>query len=147
MRLYQTEQPVQPDGTLSETREYVITNTLTVTFRDLSKVGEALQAAIGAGANQVSNINFSVEDTAKLSAEARDKAMADAQARAEQLAKAVGASIDRAYSVSESYAFVPQARALNYGLGGAAAEAAAPVPVQTGQIMVEVDVSVTYLIK
>lgn len=140
------EQKTNPDGSLSDKREYVINNTVSVTFRDLSKVGEGLQAAIAAGANQISNITFGVEDTAKLAAEARDKAMADAQARAEQLAKAAGVTIDKPYNISESYAYVPQLKALSYGSGGLG-EAPAPVPVQSGQISVQVDVSVTYLIK
>ena len=140
------EQPVKPDGTLSETREYVINNTVAVTFRDLSKVGEGLEAAIAAGANQVSNIAFSIEDTAALASEARTKAMADAQARGQQLADAAGVTIDRPYSISESYAYIPQLRSLDFGVGGAVA-AEAPVPVQSGQISVQVDVSVTYLIR
>jgi len=142
------DQPVQPDGTLSETREYVITNTVTVTFRDLSRVGEGLQAAITAGANQVSNIAFSLEDTAELSAQARDKAMSDAQVRAEQLAAAASVTLDVPYNINESYSFVPLARSLDFGIGGGGDVAqAAPVPVQSGQIMVQVDVNVTYLIK
>lgn len=140
------EQKTNPDGSLSDKREYVINNTVSVTFRDLSKVGEGLQAAISAGANEISNITFGVEDTAKLAAEARNKAMADAQARAEQLAKAAGASIDKPYSISESF-YLPQAGAFKSNLGGGMVEAAAPVPVQSGQISVQVDVSVTYLIK
>ena len=139
------EQPVQPDGTLSDTREYVITNTVTVTFRDLSKVGEGLQAAISAGANQVANISFSLEDTSELASQARQMAMDDAHARAQQLAQAASVEIDRPYNINESYTFAPQAR--SFSLSGAGADAAQAVPVQSGQIMVEVDVNVTYLIK
>ena len=140
------EQPVKPDGTLSETREYVINNTVTVTFRDLSKVGEALQAAITAGANQVANIVFTVEDTSALSAEARGKAMTDARSRADQLAQAAGVQVDVPHTINESYAFMPYARELAIAAPQADGQGA-PVPVQTGQISVQVDVTVTYLIK
>jgi uncharacterized protein YggE len=142
------EQPVGPDGTLSETREYVIANTVTVTFRDLSIVGEALQAAIAAGANQVSNIVFNVEDTSVLGAEARASAMADARSRADQLAEAAGVEIDVPHTINESYSFIPlpYARELAFAESADAAQVA-PVPVQTGQITVQVDVTVTYLIR
>jgi uncharacterized protein YggE len=140
------DQPVGPEGEPVGPREYVITNTVTVTFRDLSVVGEGLQAAITAGANQVANINFALEDTSELAAQAREQAMADAQARADQLAQAAQVEIERPYNISESYSFIPQLRQA-VGLGGGAIEAAAPVPVESGQIMVQVDVNVTYLIR
>ncbi len=140
------EQPTEPDGTPSGAREYVITNTVTVTFRDLSKVGQGLQAAISAGANQVANISFSLEDTSELASQARQKAMDDAHNRAQQLAQAASVEIDRPYNINESFIFAPQARSLSLS-AGAAPEVAQPVPVQSGQIMVEVDVNVTYLIK
>jgi uncharacterized protein YggE len=140
------EEQRDPEGNLTGTREYVITNTVAVTFRNLSVVGEGLEAAIAAGANQVSNINFSLEDTSALSADARAKAMSDALSRAEQLAGAAGVEIDRPYSISESFSFIPVARNLDFGVGGAA-EVAAAVPVESGQIMVQVDVNVTYLIR
>jgi uncharacterized protein YggE len=141
------DQPLDPQGNPAGPREYVINNTVTVTFRDLSIVGEALQAAIGAGANQVANINFSVEDTSALAVEARQKAMTDARARADQLAEAAGVEIDAPHSINESYQFIPLLYARDAGIGGALAEQAAAVPVQSGQVTVQVDVTVTYLIR
>ncbi|MBI3362648.1 MAG: SIMPL domain-containing protein [Chloroflexi bacterium] len=140
------QQVTNPDGTLSDKREFVIENAVRVKFRDLSKVGEGLQDAIGAGANQISDIQFGVENTAALAAEAREKAMADAKARADQLAKAAGVTIDKPFTISEAYY-------TNYGVSQRqvaaplSADSGQPVPVQPGQISVQVDVSVTYLIK
>lgn len=142
------EREIGPEGQPTGPRTYVITNTMTVTFRDLSIVGEGLQAAITAGANQIANINFALEDSSDLAAQAREKAMADARARADQLAQAAQVEIDRPYNINESYILVPQLRQ-DIGFGGGAIEAAAPVPVpvESGQIMVQVDVNVTYLIR
>lgn len=123
---------------------YVADNTVSVTIRDLGKVGDALGKAVAAGANSIYGVSFSVSDQSALEAEARDKAMADAKARAEQLAKAAGVTLGEPMSISE-YTSGP---ALYYdvraaeGLGGGGS-----VPVSTGQIQVSLQVSVTYIIK
>jgi hypothetical protein len=128
------------------TIEYVADNTVSVTIRDLNKVGEALGKAVDAGANSIYGVSFTVSDQTKLEAEAREKAMADAKARAEQLAAAAGVSLDEPLSISEYIASGPipyyDVRA-EVAVGGGAA----PVPVQGGQISVTMQVSVTYIIK
>lgn len=142
----------QPDydpdtGKPKDTFTYVVDNTVSVTVRDLSKVGEVLGKAVGAGANSIYGVNFAVSDQAALEAEARDKAMADAKARAEQLAKAAGVTLDTPMSIGE-YSSGPIPYTADYkaapavGVGGGA-----PVPVSTGQIQVNLQVSVTYIIK
>lgn len=136
------DQNGQPKGTFT----YVVNNSLTVTIRDLTKVGQALGKAVGAGANSINGVSFSVNDPAALEAEARDKAMADAKARAEQLAKAAGVTLGAPTSISEftSGPIPYEAKGLaaaDAGGGGA------PVPVSQGQIQVNLQVNVTYLIK
>ncbi len=126
---------------------YVADNTVTITVRDLNKVGEALGKAVAAGANNIYGVNFSVSDQSKLEAEARDKAMADAKARAEQLAKAAGVTLGAPMTISEYTSAPPVTYAADVkglGLGGGSG---APVPVSTGQIQVNLQVSVTYEIK
>ncbi len=142
------QQDVNPEtGQLKDTFTYVVDNTVTVTVRDLGKVGDVLGKAVGAGANSIYGVNFTVSDQAALEAEARDKAMADAKARAEQLAKAAGVTLDAPMNISE-YSSGPIPYAADYraapalGVGGGA-----PVPVSTGQIQVNLQVSVTYVIK
>lgn len=43
-------------------RGYKVTNILSVTIRDLSKVGQIIDAAVSKGANRVDNIKFTVEN-------------------------------------------------------------------------------------
>ncbi|MBP7694400.1 MAG: SIMPL domain-containing protein [Anaerolineales bacterium] len=128
----------QPQGTFT----YVVDNTLTVTVRDLAKLGDVLSGAVGAGANTIYGISFSVSDAAQLEAEARNKAMADARVRAEALAKAAGVTLGAPITISEY---------VNSPVPGPVfrAEAAnlASVPVQTGQMQVSLQVNVTYEIK
>ena len=139
------EEQFDSEGKPTGQRVFVINNTVRAKFRDLSKVGAGLQAAIDAGANQISNITFGVEETDALMAEARAKAMADAKARADQLAQAAGIEINKPYTISEYSTYAPSG--VRADVSALATDGGAPVPVQPGQIMVQVDVQVTYLIK
>ena len=140
------QQDYDPEtGKPKDTFTYVADNTLTVTIRDLSKVGKVLGEVVKAGANNIYGVTFSVDDPAKLEAEARDKAMADAKVRAEQLAKAAGVTLDVPMSITEYipgpiYPYVV-AREAAVGMGGG------EVPVSSGQIQISLQVSVTYIIK
>jgi len=138
------QQDQDENGKLIGTLTYVVENTLTVTVRDLTKVGQALGKAVGAGANSINGVTFSVSDQSALEAQARDKAMADAKAHADQLAKAAGVTLGVPMTISE-YTSVP----IPYAAKGFAAadNGGAPVPVSGGQIQVNMQVSVTYLIK
>lgn len=133
----------QPKGTFT----YVVNNSLTVTIRDLTKVGQALGKAVGAGANSINGVSFSVNDPAALEAQARDKAMADAKARAEQLAKAAGVTLGAVSSVSEFTSGPIPFEAKGFAADAAQAGGGGPVPVSSGQIQVNLQVNVTYLIK
>jgi uncharacterized protein len=72
---------------------YGVTNSITVTVRDLDKVSAVISAAVDAGANQVSSPRFFVSDTTPYVDQARDLALADARARAETLAAAYGMTV------------------------------------------------------
>ncbi len=127
---------------------YVADNSVTVTIRDLNKVGDALGQAVAAGANNIYGVNFTVDNKSALEAEARNKAMADAKARAEQLAQAAGVTLEKPMTISEMTSgpipYAADVRALGFGGGVAAPEA---VPVSTGQIRVDIQVNVVYVIK
>jgi uncharacterized protein YggE len=122
---------------------FIVDNTVVITIRDLSKVGQILSASIDAGANNIYGVSFSVADQTALEAQARDKAMADAKARAMQLAKDAGVTLDAPMSISEN-----SSGPTPYFAKGFAANAApsAAVPVQTGQEQVQLQVNVVYLI-
>ena len=132
----QTGQPL-------ETIHYQVDNTLNVTVRDTNQLGDVLSGAVDAGANTIYGVSFSVADPAALQGQARDLAVADAHERAEQLAAAAGVTLDVPLSISES-SYVAQPV---YAARDAAVAAGAPVPVQTGQIQVDLQVSITYTIK
>jgi uncharacterized protein len=128
----------QPKGTMT----FIVENTVNITVRDLSKVGEVLSASVDAGANNIYGVSYSVADQSGLEAKARDQAMADAKARATQLAKDAGTTLDGPITISETMNNGP----IPYfaARGAAVAPSSAPVPVQSGQISVQIQVNVTY---
>lgn len=126
---------------------YVVDNTVSVTVRDLTKVGAALGQAVDSGANNIFGVTYSVSDVAQLEQEARTKAMADAKTRAEQLAREAGVALGEATSIIEysSPPVVTNAFASYVQRGGGGDVPA--VPVSSGQIQITLQVNVTYTIK
>ena len=124
---------------------YHVTNQVDVTVRDVAKLGDVLDKAVAAGANNVYGVSFSVDDPTKLQGMARADAIADAKARAQDLASLTGVTLGDVISVSEVinspgpvFAGAVEARAYS---------TAAPVPIQTGELEVSMSVQVTYAIK
>jgi uncharacterized protein YggE len=129
----------QPKGTIT----FIVDNTVSITIRDLTKVGSVLSASVDAGANNIYGVSYSVADQAALEATARDQAMADAKARAAQLAKDAGTTLDGPITISES---INNGPIPFYAARDAIAPSAAgaPVPTQGGQVSVQIQVNVTY---
>ncbi len=131
-------------GQSKGTFTYVVDNTVSVTMRDLTKVGDVLGKVVAAGANNIYGVSYTVSDQSKLEAAARDMAMADAKARAEQLAKLAGVTLDQPMTISE-YSNGPQP--LMRAAIAPSAAAGQAVPVSSGQIQVNLQVNVTYIIQ
>jgi uncharacterized protein len=86
---------------------YQVSNTVAVTRNNPAEVGKFLQAAVDAGANSVSGVNFTVSDPARGRDSALQAAFADARAKADVLAKAAGRTVGRALSITEGTAVTP----------------------------------------
>jgi uncharacterized protein YggE len=74
-----------PDGTVTGTM-YMVDNTVFVTVRDLDGLGDLLDSAISAGANNINSIQFDVADKTAAMKEARAKAVENAKTQAQELA-------------------------------------------------------------
>ena len=72
---------------------YQFTNVVAATLREIEKVGDAIDAALGAGATNIDQMTFRVADQSGAESEARDAAVANARARADTLAAAAGVEI------------------------------------------------------
>ena len=125
-------------------RGYQLQNAVTVTVRDLEKLGDVLDNSVVSGATQVNGITFDVADRTAAEAKAREAAVADAKAKADTLAKGVGVSVTGVSSISETVT-----NPVWYGremAAGAIAPDAASTPVMAGTTDVTIDVQVTFLI-
>ena len=116
-------------------------NRVTVKVRDVTKVANVIDVLVGAGANEIGGINFTVTQASKVLDEAREKAIADARRKAEIYAKAARVTLGEPISISEEGAPTPMFR------GKMAAPMAAGAPVAQGEETLSVTVSVTWAIK
>ena len=136
------------DGMPTGVTTYAVDNTVYVTVRDLSQLGELLDGVVQAGANTINSITFDVSDRISALSEARTAAVENAVAIAEELADAAGVELGDVVNISY-YDATPYPMYDTFagkgGGGGAPMEAA--VPVNPGQMSLTVTVSITYEIK
>ncbi len=81
---------------------YQARQSLEVKIKDLKEVGLIIEGAINAGANQVSNLIFDIEDRDILESEARKKAIKNAHEKANELANDLGVKLEKIISYNES---------------------------------------------
>jgi len=130
-------------GVPTDNITYRVGNSVDVTIRDVSKIGDVVSAGVDAGANNINSLNFGIADTASLESEARTAAIADAKDRAAQLAAALELTLGDPIIVVESFSSSPPPIAYDraQAVGGAG-----NVPIQEGQLNVNVQVTVTFSI-
>ena len=91
-----------PEGPLADDEtQYRVSNNVQVTIRNIDNVGEVLDAAVEAGANNIYGVNFRVEDPSSVESEAREAAFADAREKASELATLSDAQLGQVITISE----------------------------------------------
>lgn len=123
-----------------EVTGYTVFNMVDVKITNIDKVGQIIDAAVKAGANNVGGVQFSVENMAALVQQAREQAMNDARNKAMQLAKLGDVTLGAPISISEGTSTPPQPMAAR----DVASAGAGAVPIQTGQSEITVTVTVSY---
>ncbi|RDI75644.1 pHypothetical Protein [Gaiella occulta] len=96
----------QAFGQNGEITGYAASNVVTTTI-GIDRAGAVIDAAVEAGANQVSGPSPSIADQAALYREALQAAVADARGRAQTLAAAAGRTLGKVTSMSEGSAPPP----------------------------------------
>ena len=143
--VYQTDN----NGVFSNTiKTYQVTNALQVTLRDTNTTGQVIDTAVAAGANQVNSIQFMLSDeqAQALRSQALSKAIANARADADTAAAALNVTITGTQTADISQGYTPVLYGTYDTLAASSKAAAAPTPIQSGDITVTAQVSVTYLI-
>lgn len=122
---------------------YEASNQLSIKLRDIKKVGTLLDTMVQAGATNVNGPSFSINDPAPMLAQARAAALKSAKAQADFYAQATGYRSARLISISESNSGgnppMPMMVTARFK-----ADAAAPTPVEPGQVGSSVTLTVQY---
>ncbi len=137
------ERRPDPRGGPAPVSGYRVSNEVRVTFRDLSRVGQVLDAAVKAGANATRGLAFRKDDPSAERSRALSGAMADARAKAEVLARAAGRELGEVLEVAEGGG--PRPLAVQ-GFRAMAAVSDA-VPVEAGELQFSAQVEVVYALK
>ena len=118
---------------------YEVRQSLQVKIRDMDKIGEIIQGATDAGANQVGDLQFTIDDEDEFKKQARGQAIEKAKDKAKELASQLGVKLVRITNFSES-GIVPRYYALeeSVGIGGEAPQ------IEVGENKIEVNVTITY---
>lgn len=125
---------------------YIVDNTVYVTLRDLTKIGDSLGVAVGAGANSIYGIQFDVSDKTTALTTARKTAVENARTQAEELAEAAGVSLGKIQNINY-YNSYPVPTMVEGKGGGVLMDTASSVPITPGQLTFTVDVNIVYEIQ
>ena len=124
---------------------YRAANTLSIRIEAIDQVGDVIDAALRAGANELRGVSFGLADEAPFREEALRLAIAEARGKANAMAGALGVSLAGILSVNEDNVFV-QRPAME--LGRVMAMQAEPsTPVAPGEVTVSAGVSIAYRIE
>jgi uncharacterized protein YggE len=83
------------------------TNQVSVKIRDVAKIADVIDRLIGAGANDISGLQFVVSSPSKPLDQAREAAIADARRKAETYARAANVKLGAAISITEDGSVAP----------------------------------------
>lgn len=127
---------------------YMVDNVVYVTVRDLKQLGDLLDVVVRSGANSINSISFDVVDKETALSKARELAIGNARKQAEELAKASGVTLGDVQNISTSSVSTPMAKEMYaVGGGGGGMAASQQAPISAGQLVLTVDISISYLIK
>ena len=124
---------------------YQVNNSITVRRDKIGDAGKLLQAAVNAGVNTSSGLQFEVSDPTRGRDEGLRAAFADAKAKATVLATSAGRTLGRALTINEgNLAAPPIPRPMAMRAGVAAGVAQTEVPVEAGTQELTFNVSATF---
>ena len=140
---------LQPEFDYADNRQrlrgYVARNSVDVRVDDLQKLGGVLEAAVDAGANQVSGVRFDLKDRDAVEREAVKLAVADARARADAAAAGAGLKVQRVVRIEEErHTTVPRPMAM---MRESLQVASGEPPISPGEIEVRASVTLTAAIR
>ena len=134
---YEQNQPPKLTG-------YQASNQVTITVRDLKKLGATVDATVGAGANTINGISFGLANPQIAEDAARLEAVKALQAKAELYGRATGYKTVRLVNLSEGGGYSPAPPPVPMMAFSAKREMADSTSIAGGELKVRIDVSAVY---
>ena len=128
---------------------YVVSNSVTITYNDVSRAGFIIDTAVMSGANNVNSVRFTISDekAQSLRAQALIAAVGQATKDADTLAGALGLVITGVQSVTTSGSPTPMVYADNMATGARMEMAYTPTPIEAGTLEVTATVNIVWAIQ
>jgi hypothetical protein len=120
---------------------YTSHHSFALTIRNLDDVNDIVDAVTKAGANEVGNITFTVEDPQEWIDNARDDAIKEAKDKAKAIAKSADTKLGKLLSIQENIGN-PYEPMYDYGMGGGMMEKAPNI--ESGSQEIRVNVTLRY---
>ena len=121
---------------------YEVSNSVEVVLRNVTEVGEVIDAIATAGGDNIrmNGIRFEVEDPSGYLDEAREKAVADAKEKAQQLANLADVKLGEPTYISEGYDVPIIYTARSYAME----EAEGAPPISAGETTISASIQIVY---
>lgn len=122
---------------------YEVSNQVTVTVRDLARLGAAVDASVASGANRINGIGFGLSNPQVAEDQARRAAVLALTAKAQLYGQATGYAVRRLVSLSEGGGYTPEPPRPMMAMA-ASARFKEATPVQPGELTVRIDITGLY---
>jgi len=132
-----------PQNEQPRLRGYQASNQVTIQVRDLDNLGQAIDAVVAAGANQINGVSFGLVDPRAAEDQARRLAVQSLQSKAQLYAEATGMRLIGLRTLSEGGGYAPQPPVM-YARAEAMMADGGATPVQGGELVVRIDISGVY---
>ncbi|HBE76456.1 MAG TPA: hypothetical protein DDW65_01545 [Firmicutes bacterium] len=123
---------------------YRVTNQVTVTVREISKVGAVIDLAIKAGATNINSVIFSVSATEEWRNKVIEAAVTEARAKADIMAKAAKVTIKRVLAINESSINVQPVQMDAMFKSASLRNVAVSTPIEAGDVKITVDIQMKF---
>jgi uncharacterized protein YggE len=123
---------------------YTVSNTLKVTVKDISKVGQIIDAATESGANVSNSISFGISDYEKYYNMALLNALSNAQNKAQNISSFLGIKLTTPVTVTENSSGIPNDLPVPLHDKLESGNSSVSTPIQAGTYEVKADVSLVY---
>jgi uncharacterized protein YggE len=128
---------------------FVVNNSVYVTVRDLSSMGDLLGKITESGANSIYGISFDVQDKSAALTQSRELAIELARQQAEEVAESSGLKLGEVLTISMYSSDVPYLVTDSYSMGmggGGYSQSAVTVPISAGNYVITSSATIQYAI-